>query len=629
MKRVWGISLLISLLLDCGPAAHAEASSSLKESAKDIVSTASMGVGGVGAGQFMQGRAEQSADAAAEVDARAYLSTFYCDYGHVDASVRGGDRDVMLPDAGDMAALYSEYMELASRLRAAKHALGLAPGIEAQLVLDKAEFGLYENAAVGSTSGMYASVSRALSDDSSNDAAAWNAQKAESSERVQTGKKTAVVGIAGGFAANKAIDAAGALGNLLGGVKSGSLKDVVPGLAGVSGAGTAASGDAAVTINKAALDETGYPEFDAQRARVVTAVNRVRTAVARAQGLKAEIDAAAQLSDEESGAKKQVGDQIQMANAAYSAITNASTNAEKALTEVMNIKVEKAEINDRDIEEIDKETDKKYKVNGKEYDTEETAREAAEADAEKKADKTAANAAGTHISIVENAASSAENKVTEMQTALSNIKRTKDTAKVEKTKKNAELQKKEQEEKQKITEASKRAEVASKAASAAYDEAQKLLIEIERVTSDAILTEDESGAKGRFASPLNNAKAAIKNAEAAAKNAKESMDSAFDADWDEVEVAVKAATAAERQQEEAKTELQKIKTALESIEQAKQDAKRAAENKRAAAAAKLQQEMEDCAKKAGHKWIEEECIEEIELEVNIVKVEEGEEETEE
>ena len=164
--------------------------------------TAATGLGMMTAASAM---AEQNADADAEEDMRAYLATFSCSYGK-GQSVKTGNEEITLPGGNDLMSYYSEYKSLADNLKTTKAALGLRSGIESEVLYDKAESGLYKNASVGKTDGAYTSLARALTDETGEDAAAWNAQKEESAKKLKTGLITAGVGATVGIVGNYLIN---------------------------------------------------------------------------------------------------------------------------------------------------------------------------------------------------------------------------------------------------------------------------------------------------------------------------------------------------------------------------------------------------------------------------------------
>jgi hypothetical protein len=138
------------------------------------------------------GIAQKTADEAAERDMTAYLATFRCKYGN--ESVDSGGDEVQLPGANDetYASLLSEYKTLAASLKMRKNALGMAPGIESDEILDGST--LYGRGNTGGADGTYLSLADALSGDT--DAKKeWDDQK----------KKARDMAIGGGVLAGGAI----------------------------------------------------------------------------------------------------------------------------------------------------------------------------------------------------------------------------------------------------------------------------------------------------------------------------------------------------------------------------------------------------------------------------------------
>jgi outer membrane protein OmpA-like peptidoglycan-associated protein len=170
-----------------------------------ILGAAGIGATGIGGTMIGGALAERRADDAAERAMRAYLETFRCDYGN-GTNVKGGETNVELPGGNDMIGLYTEYAQLANDLKIRKEALGLRPGIESEVVIDKAETGLYEYSNNGITGGTYASIARALLNPDGEDAKMWAAQRAATDSKLKTGAIVAGVGTVGSLAGNIAIN---------------------------------------------------------------------------------------------------------------------------------------------------------------------------------------------------------------------------------------------------------------------------------------------------------------------------------------------------------------------------------------------------------------------------------------
>ncbi len=176
-----------------------------QSTANKLLGAASIGATGIGGMNLMEGMAQQNADDAAEEDMKAYLATFVCDYGQ-GRNIKGGEHDVSLPGGNDLFTIVNEYKALALDLKTRKEALGKQPGIESEIIIEAAETGLYDDVGMGRQSGAYASLSRALTDETGADAQAWAQQKADTASKVKTGAIVAGSGIVAGAIGNLAIN---------------------------------------------------------------------------------------------------------------------------------------------------------------------------------------------------------------------------------------------------------------------------------------------------------------------------------------------------------------------------------------------------------------------------------------
>lgn len=170
-----------------------------------LLGAAAIGSMGIGGMQALSALSEQRADEAAEQDMTAYLETFRCDYGQ-GRNIHGGESDIVLPGGNDLFPLYTEYVQLAADLKTRKEALDLQPGIESEIIYDKATTGLYDDVSTGKVDGSFASIAAALTNPNSAAAAAWNEQQAETAQQLKTGAITAGVGALVGIAGNLAIN---------------------------------------------------------------------------------------------------------------------------------------------------------------------------------------------------------------------------------------------------------------------------------------------------------------------------------------------------------------------------------------------------------------------------------------
>ena len=186
--------------------ANAKAMKDKEQSTENkMLGAASMAATGLGAMQAMSAYSEKQADEEAEQAMKAYLATFHCNYGD-GKNVQGGEKDVQLPGGNELVDLYAEYVNLANNLKVRKAALDMRPGIESESILDSATSGLYDDVAIGKTSGAFTSLARALMDPNGPDAIAWAKQKADTESKLKTGLVTAGLGAIGGALGNMLIN---------------------------------------------------------------------------------------------------------------------------------------------------------------------------------------------------------------------------------------------------------------------------------------------------------------------------------------------------------------------------------------------------------------------------------------
>ena len=129
---------------------------------------------GEGAMKAAQALAEQRADERAEREMAQYITTMKCEYGGGQQVDLG--KEETLP-FGELSKYYTEYKQLADKLKETKAALNLRPGIENEVLYEKAETGLYQYQTAETGGGGFTSVARALINPDGADATAWNAQK--------------------------------------------------------------------------------------------------------------------------------------------------------------------------------------------------------------------------------------------------------------------------------------------------------------------------------------------------------------------------------------------------------------------------------------------------------------------
>lgn len=161
-----------------------------------------MGATGIGGMMIGSGLAEQFADDEAYADMRAYVETFRCEYGS-GQTARGGQTNVDLPGGNELTDAYIQYATLANDLKIRKQALNIRPGIESDIIIDKADSGLYDNAGTGLASGGYASIARAILNPGDSDSEKLKTQRNDSADKLEVGTGLAGGGIAGSILINK------------------------------------------------------------------------------------------------------------------------------------------------------------------------------------------------------------------------------------------------------------------------------------------------------------------------------------------------------------------------------------------------------------------------------------------
>lgn len=154
---------------------------------------------GEGAMMAAQAIAEKRADERAEREMAQYITTMKCEYGGGQQVNLG--KEETLP-FGELSKYYTEYKQLADKLKETKTALNLRPGIENEVLYEKAETGLYHYQTAETGGGGFTSVARALMNPDGADATAWNAQKAEVAQNLQTGTLLTAGGVVVGAAGN-------------------------------------------------------------------------------------------------------------------------------------------------------------------------------------------------------------------------------------------------------------------------------------------------------------------------------------------------------------------------------------------------------------------------------------------
>lgn len=295
-----------------------------------VLSAGAMGVTGYGTAQYLQGRAEQSADKDAEQDMRAYLETFRCDYGD-GLNIKGGEKSIQLPGGNELTELATEYVKLALLIKARKQALGLEPGIESEEIIDIASGGLYDDVGVARGDGAFASLSRALTDPDGEDAARLNAQRGDSQDKTKAGANMALGGMILGAAGNALVTAAG----------NGKLKNIFSRSTGQDGQSGALFGDSQNSaVGDVAFQNGGASNgLDAEINRAIAACNTLRSDVStRADSLYNDIlTVQSDATAAELGTADAIETAVTNANAAKTAIADAMSAADAALASAQKL----------------------------------------------------------------------------------------------------------------------------------------------------------------------------------------------------------------------------------------------------------------------------------------------------
>ena len=185
-----------------------DAAKAKEQSAENkLLGATTMMATGMGAMELASSMSEQKADQEAEDEMRAYLSTFYCQYGN--KRVPGGNKNVETGGGNELINLYAQYVNLANDLKARKAALDIAPGIESEAILDSATAGLYDDVNIGPRGSMFTSLARALQDPTGEDAQKWKAQQEESAKGIKDGAIALGVGAIGSAVIDLAINHTG------------------------------------------------------------------------------------------------------------------------------------------------------------------------------------------------------------------------------------------------------------------------------------------------------------------------------------------------------------------------------------------------------------------------------------
>lgn len=186
--------------------AYKDAKAREQSTANKTLTALTVAATGFGGMQLAQGLVEQKADKEADADMTAYMATMSCSYGD-GIFIKAGDTPIELPGGNDeiIMNLRNEYFTLATSLKERKEALGMKPGIESEIILDKSQMGLYDNENIGITDGAYGSLYRAKMGNET-DQVKINESQDTSSKRVKGGSIVTGAGTIGGIVGNQLIN---------------------------------------------------------------------------------------------------------------------------------------------------------------------------------------------------------------------------------------------------------------------------------------------------------------------------------------------------------------------------------------------------------------------------------------
>ena len=186
-----------------------------QSTANKLLGGITMAATGIGGMQLAQGLAERSADEAASAEMTAYLDSIVC-------GVSGGPTDIKYnaigqtpPESRQLTDARYNYVALAAKMKTAKESLGMAPGIESELLIDTSK-GLYDNAGTD-TNGITHHF----------DTATERADSNSGRNRAIVGGAVLGVGAVGGAVGNWAINGGGAekIKSITGGDKDSGKSD--------------------------------------------------------------------------------------------------------------------------------------------------------------------------------------------------------------------------------------------------------------------------------------------------------------------------------------------------------------------------------------------------------------------
>jgi hypothetical protein len=163
-----------------------------QSTANKLLGGLTMAATGIGGMQLAQGLAEKNADEAASEEMKKYLATIKCGVSGA-RNVSYNEVSKTPAETREFSDLRLKYLDVAKKMKSAKENLGMAPGIESELLADTSN--LYDNSGTD-TDGIAHNF----------DTATERADDGSGKKRALIGGAIAGVGVIGGAVGNKIIN---------------------------------------------------------------------------------------------------------------------------------------------------------------------------------------------------------------------------------------------------------------------------------------------------------------------------------------------------------------------------------------------------------------------------------------
>ncbi len=178
---------------------------SLSDTLDNFSDAITVGATGIGGSMMAAGIAEQNQDELAKLKAAGNISTIKCGYGSVQ-DIAIDTMGISLDNGNALIDLYGEYQTIANRVKNSKESLGMLPGIESEVVFDKANSGLYDNTGSGAINKSFAAASESVRNPTGQNAEQFQSQQDESAKQKTTGMVVGGAGLLFGATSDVLID---------------------------------------------------------------------------------------------------------------------------------------------------------------------------------------------------------------------------------------------------------------------------------------------------------------------------------------------------------------------------------------------------------------------------------------